>query len=92
MRSIVISVRVARAAATLLAPLLALSFIGDAAAGKIYRCVDDQKKVTVSDTPCVTQPAATANAGKEKAKDGSVDAAGKDRKASPPQSKPDVKG
>jgi hypothetical protein len=75
--------------AALITPLLSLSLAGNAVAGKIYRCVDDKKKVTVSDTPCVT-PAAT-NGDADKSKTAPADAAKKDDKSGAPPPKKDAK-
>jgi hypothetical protein len=90
------SIRAIRFAAALVAPLLALSIAGDAVAGKIYRCVDDKKKVTVSDTPCVTPPATGGETGTDKSKGATADATKKDDKngnaGSNTRPKTDVKG
>jgi hypothetical protein len=71
------SIRAAGIAAALLAVLAA----NDAAAAKIYRCVDSNKKVTVSDRPCNENAPAAAAADKA----APADTEKKDGKASPPK-------
>jgi hypothetical protein len=101
MRTHLQSIRAVRFAAAIVAPLLVLSFAGDAVAGKIYRCVDDKKKVTVSDTPCVTSQSASSDtgtdkSGTDKSKGATADATKKDDKSgntgSNVRPKTDIKG
>lgn len=92
MRKAQVPTRTIQIVSTIIAIFLTLSPISEAVAGKIYRCVDDKKKVTVSDTPCVTSPPATADADKDKSKSAPADTAKKDDKSGSAQAKKDVKG
>jgi hypothetical protein len=75
MRTNRISGRVVWFAGALLTTLLTVVTINHAAAGKIYRCVDETtKKVTVSDAPCQYSAPASAKSDKEKAVEKAADA------------------
>lgn len=65
-----------------LAPMLTLVTVKDAAAGKIYHCVDDKNKKIVSDRPCEysAPPGNVSDKDKDKDKAAPADAARKDGK------------
>ena len=75
-------------AAGIAAALLTVLAANDAAAGKIYRCVDSNKKTTVSDRPC----AETAAAGGTPEKAAPADAGRKDAKGAATPKKDEKKG